>query len=110
MLGRGDTLVLHTDGVTEAMSPTQELFGDERLLHALKESRALALGEMRRHLLAQIHAHRAGAPLSDDLTLLLLRRLEAAAGDVTQCPAPGVRCRTEGAAAPARPGTTTTCQ
>jgi serine phosphatase RsbU (regulator of sigma subunit) len=83
MLGRGDTLVLHTDGVTEAMSPTQELFGDERLLHALKESRALALREMRRHLLAQIHAHRAGAPLSDDLTLLLLRRLEAAAGDVT---------------------------
>ena len=34
----GETLVLFTDGVSEAFSPTQELFGEERLLaHLAKE-------------------------------------------------------------------------
>jgi len=71
----GDTLVLYTDGLTEAMSPTGELFGAERVRAALEEARCLALRDVREHLLARLDAHRAGAPLSDDLTVLLLRRL-----------------------------------
>ncbi len=73
-LERGDTLVLHTDGMTEAMAPDQDLFGDERLREALDESRSFALDEARRHLMARVEAHMAGAPLADDLTVLLLRR------------------------------------
>ncbi len=74
-LESGDTLVLHTDGVTDARSPTAEFFGSGRLIQALVETKGLDAAEISRHLLARIEEHRAGARLSDDLTLLILRRL-----------------------------------
>jgi serine phosphatase RsbU (regulator of sigma subunit) len=73
-LAPGETLVLHTDGLTEAMSPDRDLFGETRLRDALGSSPNGDLAGMRRTLLARVDDHRAGAPLSDDLTLLLLRR------------------------------------
>jgi serine phosphatase RsbU (regulator of sigma subunit) len=79
----GDTLVLHTDGLTEAMSPTEGLFGEAHLLDALNESRTSGPAEMCRQLLARVETHMSGAPLSDDLTLLILRRLETSAGGRT---------------------------
>jgi sigma-B regulation protein RsbU (phosphoserine phosphatase) len=76
-LEAGDTLAIYTDGLTEAMSPTRELFDLERVRGAIEESRSLALTSIRERLLARLDAHRAGAALSDDLTLLLLRRQES---------------------------------
>jgi sigma-B regulation protein RsbU (phosphoserine phosphatase) len=70
----GDTLVLYTDGLTESASPSQELFGDVRLKHALRGAEALSLVELRARILARLEAHTSGAGLEDDLTLLLLRR------------------------------------
>jgi sigma-B regulation protein RsbU (phosphoserine phosphatase) len=70
----GDVLVLSTDGVTEAMSPTRELFGEERLRDALLEARSKSVQEMCRNVIARVEDHLDGATLSDDLTLLLLRR------------------------------------
>lgn len=76
VLAPGETLVLHTDGVTESMSPGSDLFGESRLRDALGASSNGDLAGMRRTVLGRIDGHRAGAPLSDDLTLLLLRRCE----------------------------------
>jgi sigma-B regulation protein RsbU (phosphoserine phosphatase) len=73
-LGRGDTLVVYTDGLTEAMSPERELFGVERALAGLAEGRGDPLPALGERLLVRVEAHAAGAPLEDDLTLLLLRR------------------------------------
>ena len=70
----GDTLVLFTDGLTEGMSPTRELFGDDRLREALLGGKSLPLVGLRDRLLARFEAHRAGAALEDDLTVLMLRR------------------------------------
>ncbi|MEM9166468.1 MAG: PP2C family protein-serine/threonine phosphatase [Planctomycetota bacterium] len=68
----GDLLVLYTDGITEAFSPEDELFGTERL------DAAIALGEgdperTRRAILAAVDAHAAGRPRDDDQTLLVMR-------------------------------------
>jgi serine phosphatase RsbU (regulator of sigma subunit) len=73
-LGPGDVLVLYTDGVTEAMSRSLELFGEDRFRDVLLDAAKCPLPEMRRRVLAAIMAHVDGAPLSDDLTLILLRR------------------------------------
>jgi len=71
---RGDTLILYTDGLTEGMNATRELFGDERLREALQAVGPLPLVELRNRVLARFDAHTAGAPLADDMTLLMLRR------------------------------------
>jgi sigma-B regulation protein RsbU (phosphoserine phosphatase) len=70
----GDTLVLHTDGVTEAMDASQTLFGDTRFRAALARSNGQGPAAMRESVLAALDGHRRGAPLEDDLSLLLLRR------------------------------------
>ncbi|HUK62838.1 MAG TPA: PP2C family protein-serine/threonine phosphatase [Dongiaceae bacterium] len=70
----GDTLVLYTDGLPEAIGPGQELFGPERIEEALTGAARASVQEMRERLLARVAAHRSGLAPSDDLTLILLRR------------------------------------
>lgn len=77
LLWRGDTLVFHTDGLTEAMGPTHELYGESRLAQSLAAADGRELFAMRTALLASVDRHRAGAALSDDLSLLLVRRCGA---------------------------------
>ena len=75
-LAPGDTLLLYTDGLAEAMSPDdQEQFGVERLLRcveALPPSGSLM--EWAGNLRGEVEAYAASDQLDDDLTLLLLRR------------------------------------
>jgi sigma-B regulation protein RsbU (phosphoserine phosphatase) len=72
-LGPGDAILLYTDGVTEAMNPAQELYGEERLL----EMAALSAGQdakgLCEELAAGVHSFADGAEQSDDITLLVLR-------------------------------------
>lgn len=78
-LGPGDTLVVYTDGLAEAMSPEREMFGLERIVAGLTEGRGDTLPALRTRLLARVEAHTASASLDDDLTLLLLRRSDGPA-------------------------------
>ena len=73
-LAPGETLLLYTDGLTEAMSPTRELFGDARLL---SEAGAMAVEPVRAlcdKLVTRIDAFQAGQA-ADDLTIMALRRV-----------------------------------
>lgn len=74
----GDMLVLYTDGLTEAMDPAHEMFGEERLCALLEAGRDAELEEVRERLLDAWQRHVRGAPAEDDLTLLLVRRAPAA--------------------------------
>jgi len=78
----GDTLVLYTDGVTEAINEAEEQFGEERLEAVMCAHDGEALGELRGALLAEIEQFSAGRPPFDDLTLVLVRRERA--GDTLQ--------------------------
>ena len=73
-LAPGDTLLLFTDGLTEAASPSLEMFGIERVVEALRPEPGAALDGMMRSLVTALRIHSAGAPLRDDVTLLMLRR------------------------------------
>ncbi len=71
LLDPGDVLLFYTDGVTEAMSPGGELFGDERLRALLVEHADQEPGRIRDVILAQV---RAFAPVQrDDITLLIVK-------------------------------------
>jgi sigma-B regulation protein RsbU (phosphoserine phosphatase) len=73
----GETLVLSTDGVSEANNPAQELFGEERLEAVFASQPAASAREAVERLLGAVHAFADGAPPSDDTTILTLRRNDA---------------------------------
>jgi len=65
----GESLILYTDGLTEAQSPDDSLFGEAHLAEVLQ-----AEGDPRTLILAAVEAFIQGRPLEDDLTLLILQR------------------------------------
>ena len=76
-LQTGDTLLLYTDGVTEAFDPDHDLFGEERLLLALREAAPNAKVMVDR-VLAAVRTFARGEPQSDDIALLAIRWRPAA--------------------------------
>jgi phosphoserine phosphatase RsbU/P len=70
----GETLLLYTDGVTEAADPAQAFFGEERLNACFAEGAGNTAAESVDRLLGQVRAFAAGAAQSDDITILALRR------------------------------------
>jgi hypothetical protein len=72
-LAPGDTLVLYSDGVTDAESPAGEQFGEERLLECLEGSRSQPPGTILDRVLEAVRAFAAGHPPADDVTVLVVR-------------------------------------
>lgn len=69
----GATLVLFTDGISEALDHAQECYGFERVEAALKGS-GPAAADAGRRILADVARHTAGQPQSDDICLICLTR------------------------------------
>ncbi len=74
-LEKGETLVLFTDGVTEAMNVNNEEFGDDRLIQTLQEVSLHSGQEIIEAVKADVAAFTEGAEQSDDITMLTLKRL-----------------------------------
>lgn len=70
----GGRLVLYTDGVTEAETHDGSLFGEERLLSCLNGPDNHAAAGMVDGIFAAVEAFVAGAPQSDDITVLAIGR------------------------------------
>ena len=70
----GDLLVVFSDGVTEAMSPEREPFGEERLAAVIEGARGAPAEAVVARVLEAVRRHADGAPQSDDVTLLAVRR------------------------------------
>ncbi len=85
----GDTLVLFSDGVTEAMNPDEELFGAARLREVLTGQMDTPLDQLQKCVLESVENFARGASQADDLTLLLVRYRATAA--LTESEAPPTR-------------------
>jgi sigma-B regulation protein RsbU (phosphoserine phosphatase) len=72
-LSPGDTFVLFSDGVSEAMNAGGDFFGEDRLLAHLKSLPTAAPADIVRSTLEAVRAFAAGAPQSDDITILAAR-------------------------------------
>jgi sigma-B regulation protein RsbU (phosphoserine phosphatase) len=72
-LAPGDALFLYTDGVPEATTAEQDDFTSERLAAALRSCATLSCQELIRHVTSEVLAFTAGAPQSDDITMLAIR-------------------------------------
>jgi transposase len=72
-LRQDDMLVIYTDGITEAMNPARDQFGEGRLLSAIKKYGHLTAQEFTEALDREIHEFTAGAPQNDDITLVAVK-------------------------------------
>jgi serine phosphatase RsbU (regulator of sigma subunit) len=78
-LAPGEVFALFSDGIPEAQRG-EELYDEERLRQALREEGGAAdLGTLRQRLLERVEAFLDGAPKTDDITLMLIRRSAASA-------------------------------
>ena len=73
-LGPGDALVLYTDGLSEARNRADEEYGPERLTRLLKGAHGQAPDGVTSTCLADLERFLDGAPKSDDVTLMVVRR------------------------------------
>jgi sigma-B regulation protein RsbU (phosphoserine phosphatase) len=71
----GDSLVLFTDGVSEAMNKNAEEYGEPRLETVLQSTRGKSAQETLDAIHQDVKRHTHGFPQSDDITLLVLKAL-----------------------------------
>ena len=71
-LEKGDRLLVYTDGVTEATDANEKLFGDDRLLAAMKGTEKMTAPETCKALRKSIDEFVGDAEQFDDITMLQL--------------------------------------
>lgn len=69
-LRQGDTLLLYTDGVTEATSLQQKLYGEDRLLQAVADAGSVTPEELLQKLWRDVDLFQEGTARFDDITML----------------------------------------
>jgi len=72
-LAPGDTLVMYTDGVTEAMNPEKKVFGEARFGNLLGGLAGRSSRQIVEAIKTGVREFAAGADQSDDITLLVLK-------------------------------------
>jgi sigma-B regulation protein RsbU (phosphoserine phosphatase) len=76
----GDTLFLYTDGLTEQPGRSGSEYGLERLTRLVSEQGALRPQALATHCLDDLKAFAAGTTKTDDLTVMVIRRLANSEG------------------------------
>ena len=71
-LQAGDTLLMVTDGATEALSPEEVEFGDERIFDTISAARGRSASVQLERLVGAVHGWAGSAGCTDDLTVLVL--------------------------------------
>ncbi|OPZ71600.1 MAG: Phosphoserine phosphatase RsbU [bacterium ADurb.Bin478] len=73
MLQPGETLFLITDGITEAMNPGEEMFGEKRTEESLQSHAGESLNNLVENMIKEVQAFAGAQEQSDDMTCLTLR-------------------------------------
>jgi serine phosphatase RsbU (regulator of sigma subunit)/pSer/pThr/pTyr-binding forkhead associated (FHA) protein len=70
----GDTVVLYSDGVTEAATSSGEDYGETRLAAVVRNNPALPVSDLLQSILKDVDVFTSGAPPADDITVVVARR------------------------------------
>ncbi len=70
----GETVVLYTDGVSEAMNPNSDLYGMDRLRELVHSSVAGKAEDLGKTILADVRKFASGRAQNDDITIMVIGR------------------------------------
>jgi serine phosphatase RsbU (regulator of sigma subunit) len=73
-LSYGDVLVIYSDGVTEAQSPSGEEFGPTRLYDVVARNMEASAAGIRDRIESALTKFSQGTPAADDITLVIVKR------------------------------------
>lgn len=71
----GETVIIYTDGVSEAMNPESELYGVPRIREIVAQHPQATAAELGVVLREDVRRHANGRPQNDDITLMVFGRL-----------------------------------
>lgn len=71
----GDTFVFYTDGISEAMNPDREEFGEERLSDIIARTDHQSAMQIKEDIVQAVHNFANNAPQHDDITMVILRAI-----------------------------------
>ena len=77
-LNPGDVLVIYSDGVSEAVSPTGEEFGPTRLYEVVSRNLDASAAGIRDRIESALTKFSQGTPAGDDITMVIVKRLAEA--------------------------------
>ena len=72
-LNSGDTIIMYTDGITEAMNQEEELYGEERLLNIIKLNDSNDIKYLQNSIKENVREFTNNFPQSDDMTMLTFK-------------------------------------
>ncbi len=73
-LEKGDSLILYTDGITEAMNSRKDLYTEKRFIESIKRWPSSQLSTLINHILDDLKMFTGDNPNEDDITLLCIKR------------------------------------
>ncbi|MGD9090781.1 MAG: SpoIIE family protein phosphatase, partial [Desulfobacterales bacterium] len=72
-LSNGQIIFLSTDGIWEAFNPDGEMFGKDRITDILRNKALASADDIIHEILASLKSFQQGAPLEDDITLVIIK-------------------------------------
>ncbi len=75
-LNPGDTVIMYTDGVTEALNHEEEEFEETRLMEVIEKEYKSPASIIESSIITAVYDFADGYPQSDDLTLVILKLLD----------------------------------
>jgi len=72
-IGKFDIILLYTDGVTEAINSSEELYGEEKLIESFQKHSSLNVGDMVNSILNDVLNYQSSQ--TDDVTIVVVKRI-----------------------------------
>ena len=70
----GDTLVVYSDGLTDAQNQQEEMFGKKKLLQLIRQEAPSGSRALEQTYLKSIEEFTQGMPQTDDITFVVVER------------------------------------